>query len=664
MSIHLSSSSTSTSLKTSEALKASNHGACRVNHGYGTIANINPFAPGAADAARAKAEQTRRAKIEEANSEDSEARQAVQRATDNLADFVRLAWHVMEPDTPLEWNWHIDYICAHLEAVSLGLIRRLIINVPPGHMKSLITSVFWPAWMWLKQPGMRFLAASYALSLAIRDAGKTKDLVLDPWYQETFRPDWKIRHDSKAKQDYQTNKRGMRKSVSVGAGTTGFRGRGVIIDDPLSIMDGYSEAKRHEARTWLFEAAQNRLADPRTGWIVMIMQRVHHEDPTGAALQKIKDKWEHLCLPSEFEPERAFRTLLADLPPDHPFYEKFHRFGTDPRTEPGELLFPGFFTADVIEGQKEALQAIAYAGQHQQRPTPALGNIFQGEMFCQVTKTEHEEVRLSLWPTSKIFDGSLKVVEAYIAWDTAMKDATTNDFTAGLLAMLCDDGYVYLYPLCFQRMEVPEVEKRVALEWVKWKNMLGSALKGARVEEGAGTALIQYIRRLMVSRRSHVTPPAPQYSQEDWDSIRNSPPLIVLPFSTSQKKIEKAYEVLPFAAARNCRLLDAPLSHAFLSNWQGFPLAGKDDPTDALINAIGPFAGVVKGLAAMPAGLVKAMTEADEDNIDLSVYAEPDAPVDGEDSGGDDVNALIDAALAGAGAGNFAGAFAGTFEED
>ncbi|RYX84188.1 hypothetical protein EON83_10860 [bacterium] len=611
------------------------------------LATINPFAPGAAESARAQAELERRRRIEDSQNNESEEYRAVLRAKESLAEFVKVAWPILEPDTPLVWGWHMDVMCAHLEAVTFGLIRRLIINVPPGHSKSLLTSVLWPAWMWLRSPGCRILCASYGLDLAIRDATKTKDLILDDWYQTTFRPEWKIRSDSKAKQNYQNTARGSRKSMSVGAGTTGNRGNGVIIDDPLSIMNGFSEAKRHEARTWLFQAAQNRLADPRVGWIVMIMQRVHAEDPTGAALEKLIDKWELVCLPSEFEPARAFRTLLADLPPEHPYYERFQKWGTDPRKEAGTLLFPEFFTKEVIDGQKEALQALAYAGQHQQRPTPAAGNIFQGEMFLELQKSDYDETNFKFWDPKRIFDGNLKIVEAYFAWDTAMKDKTTNDFTAGLLAMLADDGYVYLYPICFQRMEVPDVEKRVALEWVKWKNILGKALKGARIEEGAGTALIQYIRRLMVSRRSQVNPPAPNYSQEDWDTIRNSPPLNVFPFTTSQKKIEKAYEVLPFCAARSCRLLDTPISGAWLTNLLAFPLAGKDDPVDATVNAIGPFAGVVKGLFVMSKEDLDAATETDETDVDVSVYAQESPVLDSQQAESEEIGALVENALAG-----------------
>ncbi len=521
---------------------------------------------------------------------------------------------------------------------------------------SLLTSVFWPAWMWLREPGNRVLCASYALSLAIRDASKTKDLVLSEWYQETFGPEWKIRHDSKAKQDYQNSARGSRKSVSVGAGTTGFRGKGVIIDDPLSIMDGYSEKKKHEARTWLFEAAQNRLADPRTGWIVMIMQRVAEDDPTGAALVKLVDKWEHLCLMSEFEPDRAFRTLLADLDPNHPLYERFAKFGTEPRKLAGDLLFPGFFTAHVIEGQKESMGPVAYAGQHQQRPAPAAGHIFKGEHFLEVISMEAGEPHLKLWNPQRLFgDGGIRVREAYMSWDTALKDKTTSDYSAGCLVMLCDDGYVYLLPLEFRRMEVPDVEKRVVMEWVKWKQILGSALKGVRVEEGAGTALIQYIRRMMVSRREYERSPFPNWEQSDWDAVRATPPIVVFPFHTNQNKIEKAYEILPYVAGRNVRLLDSPFSAAWLANLTTFPFASRDDPVDSTVNGVGVFAGIVKGLTVMPADVLESVLAPDANQVDMSVYEESVSVGAGADS----VQEALSSALEKAGLGDIFGAVTG-----
>ena len=97
--------------------------------------------------------------------------QAVRERCRTLYGFVEEAWPVLEPETPFVGGWAVRAICDHLEAVSAGRIRHLLINIPPGFAKSLIVSVFWPAWEWGPNgtPSMRILAASYEEGLAIRD---------------------------------------------------------------------------------------------------------------------------------------------------------------------------------------------------------------------------------------------------------------------------------------------------------------------------------------------------------------------------------------------------------------------------------------------------------------------------------------------------------------
>src|SRR5215475_4401056 len=104
----------------------------------------------------------------------------------SLSEFVRQAWVVVEPATPFVPGWHIDAIIEHLEAVSRGKIRNLLINVPPRHMKSLLVSVFWPAWEWISWPARRWLYSSYAASLSMRDSVKCRRLIESPWYQERW----------------------------------------------------------------------------------------------------------------------------------------------------------------------------------------------------------------------------------------------------------------------------------------------------------------------------------------------------------------------------------------------------------------------------------------------------------------------------------------------
>src|ERR1700730_10696668 len=120
-------------------------------------------------------------------------------ASRSLREFVRQAWPIVEPSTPFEAGWHIDAIIDHLEAVTRGQIRNLLINVPPRHMKSLLVSVFWPSWEWLVHPERRWLYSSYAASLSIRDSVKFRCLIESPWYQSRWGDRFDLTSDQNTK---------------------------------------------------------------------------------------------------------------------------------------------------------------------------------------------------------------------------------------------------------------------------------------------------------------------------------------------------------------------------------------------------------------------------------------------------------------------------------
>ena len=228
-------------------------------------------------------------------------------------------------------------------------------------------------------------------------------------------------------------------------------------------------------------------------------------------------------------------------------------------------------------------------------------------MFCRDVEREDSSIpQTKFWPFP-----SAKITEAYFSWDTALKDKTHNDYTAGCLTMQCIDGFVYLLPVEFRRMEVPVVEKAVTLKWVQWIKKLGGALRGARIEEGAGTSLIQYIRRLMVTRRDQVTPPSPDWSISEWNMIRQAPPINVLPYNvTGQgKKIERAHRVLPFIASKMVRIVDSPISQAWLETLLSFPMGGPDDPVDSTVAGVEPFADVRPGESTLTPELLEELID-------------------------------------------------------
>src|SRR5579862_6535508 len=274
-------------------------------------------------------------------------------ASRGLREFVRQAWSIVEPSTPFVPGWHIEAIIDHLEAVSRGEIRNLLINVPPQHMKGLLVSVFFPAWEWIRWPERRWLYSSYAATLSIRDSVKCRRLIESPWYQARWGHVFALTGDQNAKSRFDNNRSGYRLSTSVGGSVTGEGGDRIICDDPHKVDEVESDTARKNAIDWWDVAMSTRVNDPKTSAKVVVMQRCHQQDRSGHLLEQ--GDWEHLCLPAEYESSRAATSI---------------RFA-DPRQEHGELLWPERFGAAEIESLKRSLGSYAAAGQLQQRPSPA-----------------------------------------------------------------------------------------------------------------------------------------------------------------------------------------------------------------------------------------------------------------------------------------------------
>lgn len=299
------------------------------------------------------------------------ARVRAEKARRSLAEFVRQAWPIVEPAMPLAWGWHVDAICGHLEAVTRGDVERLCINIPPGHAKSILVSVMWPAWEWSTTPAERSLFASYSDGLAVRDSVRCRDLVESEWYVRSFRTDlegrrtWNMKGDSNAKDWFQNDRTGFRVSLTVGGASTGHRGNKVAVDDPHNVRTASSALEREAVIRWWDVAMSSRFNDMRAQKRVIIMQRLHEGDLTGHVLAQ--GGYEHLCLPSLYEPKRRCRTFKVG---GALLFE-------DPRTREGSPLFPALFTPAVLEQALADLKETEFAAQHQQRPVPAGGGLFK-----------------------------------------------------------------------------------------------------------------------------------------------------------------------------------------------------------------------------------------------------------------------------------------------
>jgi hypothetical protein len=181
-----------------------------------------------------------------------------EKARRSLKEFVIQAWPILEPETPFVDGIHIDAICLHLQAVTEGRIQNLIINVPPGHAKSLLTSVFWPAWVWIDHPEARWLFSSYREPLATRDSLKCRRLIESDWYQENWGDRYQLAGDQNQKHRFENDRTGYRVVVPMSAGT-GERGDYVVVDDPHSVDQAESDAARTSAVEWWTGSMSTRL---------------------------------------------------------------------------------------------------------------------------------------------------------------------------------------------------------------------------------------------------------------------------------------------------------------------------------------------------------------------------------------------------------------------
>jgi predicted phage terminase large subunit-like protein len=321
----------------------------------------------------------------------------------SLSEFIRQAWRVIEPDTEYLHNWHIDAIAEHLEAVSRGEITRLLINIPPRYMKSIGVTVMWPCWEWVRKPHLRYLFASYSGDLSTEHSMLRRAIISSAWYQGNWGDRVTLAKDQNEKTEFKNTSMGVMTATSIGGTATGKGGNRIIIDDPHNPKQAESDVEREAAVLQFRRTFTNRLNDKKRDAIVVVMQRLHQSDVAGYCVEM---GYTHLCLPGEYEP-------------DHPYV-----WANDPRTQPGELLWPEREADAEIEDQKKNLGSYGFAGQYQQRPSPREGGMFKPHWFEIVSAAPAKARRVRYW-------------------DLAASQ-NDGDYSSGVLVSKTDDGIYYI----------------------------------------------------------------------------------------------------------------------------------------------------------------------------------------------------------------------------
>ena len=367
-----------------------------------------------------------------------------------LAQFVRRAWCIVEPHTPYVHNWHIEALCELLESVSRGDTQRLIVNVPPGTMKSLLVSVFWPAWEWAERPGLRYLAASYGSDLSRRDNLRLRGVIASPWYRDYC--GLRLVEDQNTKRRVNTAAGGWRIATSVGGVGTGEHPDRIIIDDPITAANARSLTERQAVLDWFTQTVSTRgvARDSRT---VVVMQRFHEQDLAGHLLNM--GSWRHVCFPMRFEPERSDPC--------------------DVRTEAGELLWPALFPEAAVRQLERDLGPYGTAGQLQQRPAPQGGGLFKREWF-------------------EIVDAAAIDARRCRAWDTASTEAG-GDYTAGVRMAKTTTGLYFIEHVYRAQKSAHGVD--VAIRSLASSDGTACLIREEQEPGSSGKAVIEARRRVL-----------------------------------------------------------------------------------------------------------------------------------------------------------------------
>ena len=369
--------------------------------------------------------------------------------------FVEKVFMTLTPGQTFIRSWHLEAIAYQLERVRRGEIKRLIINMPPRSLKSIMASVAFPSFILGLDPTRRIICASYSGELAKKHSNDFRAILDARWYRSIF-PGTRVGPFKNNETEIELTARGFRLAASVGGTLTGRGGDIIIIDDPLKPDDAFSETKRSSANQWFTNTLLSRLDDKRTGAIVVVMQRVHMDDMTGFLTEQ-SDEWEILSLPAIADHDCEI--LCWDG-------ERYLR-------KAGEVLSPEREPLYVLEALKTMLGSDAFSAQYQQMPVPPGGAMIKRHWIVRYKELPPASERIMVMQS----------------WDTANKGGPQNDWSVCTTWVVARGNRWYLADVWRGRVDYPALKSRVESHAKQW-----GAQRVVVEDAGAGTMLVEELR--------------------------------------------------------------------------------------------------------------------------------------------------------------------------
>src|SRR6201982_1426033 len=345
----------------------------------------------------------------------------------DFTTFAARCFFDLNPQTELATNWHLEVIAAKLAAVRQGKIPRLIINLPPRHLKSLLASIAFPAWCLGHDPSAQILCVSYAGELADKLARDCRLIMMSPWYRRGFFT--RLAPHRRAVQECLTPRQGYRLATSNGGVLTGRGADIILIDDPLKPEEALSDTQRRAANEWFSHTLYSRVNDKRNGAIVIIMQRLHEDDLVGHVLGQ--EEWEIIRFPA-----------IAETDEVHEIETVFGARSFARRC--GDALHLEREPLDVLDRIRRTIGEYNFAGQYQQSPAPLGGGLVKAEWFKRYRENERPER----------FE---RIVQS---WDTANKATELSDFSV-CTTWGVKDKNLFLISVFRRQLEYPALKRAV-----------------------------------------------------------------------------------------------------------------------------------------------------------------------------------------------------------
>jgi predicted phage terminase large subunit-like protein len=440
----------------------------------------------------------------------------------DLCAFIHRSFLELE-QSKFHWNWHLEVLAAKLEDVRQGRCKRLIVNVPPRHLKSHAISIAFAAWLLGHDPTKKILSVTYAQDLSDNLARRSRTLMTSGFYEALF--ETRLSKGREAVSDFETTSGGYRLSTSIGGVLTGRGADIIIIDDPLKSDDALSESRRRSVNEWYDNTLRSRLNSQEEGAIIIVMQRLHADDLVAHVQQS--ETWEVLSFPAVAERDETYDIAT-------PYGRKqFQR-------KEGEILQPTLLSPTTLEVHRRAMTEYNFVAQYQQNPQPPAGIIVKREW-------------LKFYGPSDLPENFDVVMQS---WDTANKDSELANFSVCTTWGLKDDR-IYLLNVFRRKLNFPQL-KRSVLELADLHRVDVVLVE----DKASGTSLIQELRA------------------EGFSKVEAAPSLDgdkIMRLHGQTAKIEGEFVLFP---------KEAPWLDAYLHELVSFPNAKNDDQVDSTVFAL------------------------------------------------------------------------------